>query len=98
MSYLHIMTQCDPNFHLKVNINRYDLFLWSSDFAYYLLDYLMDYIIVGTMHQCDHQINFSSICRSVTYILWPNKFASCLEDYLLQESCTWDDRSVSLRD
>ena len=42
------------------------------------------------MHQCDHQINFSSICRSVTYILWPNKFASCLEDYLLQESFTWD--------
>ena len=31
------------------------------------------------MHQCDHQINFSSICRSVTYILWPSKFASCLE-------------------
>ena len=21
----------------------------------------------------------------------------CLEDYLLQESCTWDDRSVSLK-
>ena len=57
-------------------------------------------IIVGIMHQCDHQINFSStcICRSVTYILWPSKFASCLEDYLLQESCTWDDRSVSLKD
>ena len=33
------------------------------------------------MHQCDHQINFSSICRSVTYILWPSKFASRLEDY-----------------
>ena len=41
------------------------------------------------MHQCDHQINFSSMCRSVTYILWPSKFASFLEDYLLQESCTW---------
>ena len=40
------------------------------------------------MHQCDHQINFSGICRSVTYILWPSKFASCPEDYLLQESCT----------
>ena len=55
-------------------------------------------IIVGIMHQCDHQINFSSMCRSVTYILWPSKFASCLENYLFQESCTWDDRSVSLRD
>ena len=33
------------------------------------------------MDQCDHQINFSSLCRSVTYILWPSKFASCLEDY-----------------
>ena len=32
------------------------------------------------------------------YILWPSKFASYLEDYLLLESCTWDDRSVSLRD
>ena len=39
------------------------------------------------MHQCDHQINFSVICRSVTYFLWPSKFASYLEDYLLQESC-----------
>ena len=30
-------------------------------------------IIVGIMHQFDHQINFSStgIWRSVTYILWP---------------------------
>ena len=27
MSYLHVMTQCDPNFHLKVNINQYDLYL-----------------------------------------------------------------------
>ena len=33
------------------------------------------------MDQCNHQINFSSLCRSVTYILWPSKFASCLEDY-----------------
>ena len=48
------------------------------------------------MDQCDHQINFSS--RSVTYILWPSKFASFLEDCLLQKSCTWDDRSVLLRD
>ena len=54
--------------------------------------------MVGIMHSCDHQNNFSSICRSVTYILWPSKFASCLEDYLLQESCTWDGRSVSLKD
>ena len=37
------------------------------------------------------------LISQVTYILWPSKFASCLEDYLLQESCTWDDRSVSLR-
>ena len=43
-------------------------------------------MIVGIMYRCDHQINFSSICRSVTYILWPSKFASCLEDYLLWES------------
>ena len=50
------------------------------------------------MHQSDHQINFSSICRSGTYILWPSKFASCLEDYLLEESGIWDDRSVPLRD
>ena len=71
--------------------------IWSSDYVLYLLDYLMENIIVGIMHQYDHQINFSSMCRSVTYILWPSKFASCLEDYLLQESCTWDDRSVSLR-
>ena len=49
------------------------------------------------MDQYDHQIKFSSICRSVTYILWSSKFAICLEDYLLQESCIWDDRSVSLR-
>ena len=49
---------------------------------------------VGIMHQ----INFSSMCRSVTCILLPSKFASCLEDFLLEESCTWDDRSVSLRD
>ena len=48
------------------------------------------------MYQCDHQINFSSICRSVTYILWPSKFASYLKDYLLQESCSWNDRSVTL--
>ena len=40
------------------------------------------------MYQCDDQINFLSICRSVTTILWPSKFASCLEDYLLQEKCT----------
>ena len=38
------------------------------------------------MDQCDHQINFSSICRSMTYILWSSKFASYLEDYLLQKN------------
>ena len=75
-----------PIFHgLVILFNIFQIILWIN-------------IIVGIMHQCDHQINFSSICRSVTYILWPSKFASCLEDYLLQESCTWDDRSVSLRD
>ena len=45
-----------------------------------------------------HQIDLSSICRSVNYILWSSDFASCLENYLLQKSCTWDDRSLSLRD
>ena len=53
---------------------------------------------VGIMDQCDHQIDLSSICRSMTYILWSSNLASCLEDYLLLKSCTWDDRSVSLRD
>ena len=51
-------------------------------------------MIVGIMEQ----INFSSICRSVTYILWSSKFTSCLDGYLLKKSCTWDERSVSLRD
>ena len=32
-----------------------------------------------------HQIDLSSICRSMTYILWSSDFASCLEDYLLQK-------------
>ena len=54
--------------------------------------------MVGIMDQCDHQIHFSGISMSVTYILWPSQFASCLEDDLLHEGCTWDDRSVSLRD
>ena len=26
LSYLHIMTQCDPNFDLKVNINQHNLY------------------------------------------------------------------------
>ena len=46
------------------------------------------------MDQCDHQIDLSSLWRSVTYIFGSSDLASCLEDYLL----TWDDRSVSLRD
>ena len=37
LSYLHIMTQCDPNFDLKVNINGHDL----------------SFIIVSIMNQCD---------------------------------------------
>ena len=45
-----------------------------------------------------HQIDLSSISRSVTYTLWSSDFASCLEDYLLEKICTWDVRSVSLRD
>ena len=38
------------------------------------------------------------ICRSVTYILWSSDFASDLEDYLMEKCCTWDNRSVSLKD
>ena len=32
-----------------------------------------------------HQIDLSSICRSVTYIFWSSSFASCLEDCLLRK-------------
>ena len=32
-----------------------------------------------------HQIDLSSICRSVAYILWSSDIASCLEDYLLEK-------------
>ena len=46
------------------------------------------------MDQCDQE----SLCRSLTYILWSSDLALCREDYLLQKKCTWDDRSVSLRD
>ena len=50
VSYFQIMRLCDPNFDLKVNIGQRDLYFmvnvtyisWSSDFAYYLQDYLMD--------------------------------------------------------
>ena len=90
MMCLHTMTQCDLNVHLRVNINQYDLHFKVQRFCLIFLDYLMNL--------CDHQILFSSKCRSVTYILWPSKFASYLEDYLVQESCAWDYRSVSLRD
>ena len=31
------------------------------------------------MDQCDHQINFPSICRSVTYILWSAKLLHVLK-------------------
>ena len=50
------------------------------------------------MDQCDHQIDLSSLCRSMTYILWSSNLASCLEDYLLQKKCTSDDKSVSETD
>ena len=43
-----------------------------------------------------HQIDLSSICRSVTYILWSSDFASYLGDYLIEKCCTWDNGSVSL--
>ena len=46
------MRQCDPNFNLKVNISQHDTYidliksatyiLWSSNFASYLEDYLME--------------------------------------------------------
>ena len=73
--YLHIMTHI---FHSLV------IYLISFRLFNGLTSYLH-----GIMDQCDHQINFSSTSRSVTYILWSSKFASCLEDYLLQKSCTW---------
>ena len=34
------MSQYDPKFDLRINIGHYDLFLWPSDFALYLEDYL----------------------------------------------------------
>ena len=40
---------------------------------------------VGKMVQSDHQIDLTSLCRSVTYILWSKDLASCREDYLLQK-------------
>ena len=33
------------------------------------------------MDQCDHQIDLSSLYRSMNYILWSRDLASCLEDY-----------------
>ena len=39
--------------------------------------------MVDIMDQCDHQINFSSICRSVTYILWSSKFEAILLNILM---------------
>ena len=45
-----------------------------------------------------HQIDLSSICRSVTFILWSSNFASYLEDYLMEICCIWDNVSVSLKD
>ena len=42
VSYFQTMRQCDPNFDLKVNIVNMTYILWSSDFASYLQDYLMD--------------------------------------------------------
>ena len=36
-----IMSQYDPKFYLKINIGHCDLYLWSSDFALHLEDYLM---------------------------------------------------------
>ena len=37
-------------------------------------------IIVDIMHQYG-QINFSSICRSVTYILWPSNLLHVLKTF-----------------
>ena len=45
-----------------------------------------------------HTLTLPSICRSVTYILWSSDFASYLEDYLMEKRCTWDNRSLWLKD
>ena len=47
--------------------------LWSSNFASYLEDYLMD-IVLGIMDHCDSKINLVKICGSVIYILWSIDF------------------------
>ena len=36
------MRQGGSNFYLKINIGQHHLFSWSSEFAQYLQDYLMD--------------------------------------------------------
>ena len=35
------MSQYDLTFDLKINVGRFDLYLWSSDFALYLEAYLI---------------------------------------------------------
>ena len=45
------------------------------------------------MDQYDHQIKFSSICRSVTYIFMVQQI-NLLKTYLLQKSCTWDKTDI----
>ena len=42
VSYFQIMRQGGSNFYLKINIGQHHLFSWSSEFAQYLQDYLMD--------------------------------------------------------
>ena len=40
-SLFGIMNKYDPMFDLKINVGHCDLISWSSDFAFYLVNYLM---------------------------------------------------------
>ena len=72
---------------------------WSSDFALYLEDYLIDEGHTrynGSVWHKDWSHKY--IFRSVTYISWSSDFALYLEDYLMVEGHTLDIESVWHKD
>ena len=86
------MIQCDTNIELKHICRSVTYISWSSEFALYLEDYLMDKVITGILDPCDSKI-YHIKCMWVSDLhkfSWSSDSVLYLEDFLMDECCTED--------